>query len=99
MKTTTEGNPGHTARPASDCRPGYCPQCWRIGKAIPAATVDACPFVASHAVAPAAPGLRTEDRGGVLHVIGRDGVRLGPVSSPRIAASYGRALQNIGLTA
>lgn len=29
-------------------RPGCCPECWRRGKAIPSATVAACPFVERH---------------------------------------------------
>lgn len=43
--------------------------------------------------------VKTAERNGVLHVIGRNGESLGPVSSPRIAESYGRALASIGLTA
>lgn len=29
-------------------KPGYCPECWNRGKAIPAPTVAACPFVSRH---------------------------------------------------
>ena len=52
----------------------------------------------SPAPAPAAAPLATVERGGVLYVVGRDGAPLAPVSSARVAASFGRVLARLGVT-
>lgn len=41
--------------------------------------------------------VRTEERNGVLYVLGRDGQILAPVASLAIAQTYGAALQRAGI--
>lgn len=47
--------------------------------------------------APAASPVRTEERGGVLYVLDHDGAPLAPVSSPRVAESFGAVLNRLRL--
>ena len=53
---------------------------------------------ATPAPSPAAAPLATVERDGVLYVVGRDGAPLAPVSSARVAESFGRVLARLGVT-
>ena len=47
-ETTLASKRAAYAAELAKVRPGCCPHCWRRGKAIPAATPEACPMQAQH---------------------------------------------------